>query len=342
MHALLLTASVGCTHSSYPPRVSTVPESSSSGLSANSTATTSIGPNADAIAIPEASIARVDAESEWHRWREARVRSLKAPQSWLTLTGLHFLADGVHTLGSDPSSDVRIDSPAFPARLGQIDVAGELIRFTPAALLDPKEASRVTLHDQPLGKADLRDDRNGKPSVFVVGPVTLTLVHRNGQPALRVRDDESPVRRRFESLEAFPYDPTFVVAATLRRAPPTSTIDITNVTGHVEQQPLAAVLSVTIQGMQFELSATPGSRPDSLFIVFADATNGGDTYSGGRFLDIDAPADKGSVILDFNRAYNPPCAFTAFATCPMPPHSNRLPFPVRAGERYPPIMRPAE
>ncbi|MBL9118540.1 MAG: DUF1684 domain-containing protein [Phycisphaerae bacterium] len=322
--------------------MSTAPEPSSSRLSANSTATTSIGPNADAIAIPEASETRIDPESEWQRWREARVRSLKAPQSWLTLTGLHFLADGAHTLGSDPSSDVRIDSPAFPARLGQIDVAGELIRFTPAASLDAKEASRVTLHDQPLGMANLRDDRNGKPSVFIAGPVTLTLVHRNGQAALRVRNDESPVRRRFESIDAFPYDPKFVVEAALRRAPPRSTIDITNVTGHVEQQPLAAVLSVTIQGSQFELSATPGSRPDSLFVVFSDATNGGDTYSGGRFLDVDAPTDQGSVVLDFNRAYNPPCAFTAFATCPMPPRSNRLPFPVKAGERHPPIMRPTE
>lgn len=279
----------------------------------------------------------------WTTWREARDRSLRAPQSWLTLVGLHFLDDGATTIGSDRSCGVQLPASA-PARLGTMHRTEGTVRFEPAGELlstAGTTAPSITLDDKPLAAAELRDDRDGTPSVIRTGSISITLVHRNGTPALRVRDDESPVRRTFDGIPSYPFAPQWVIAARVERPTSPTMIPITNVTGFVEEQPLEAAIHAEIGGAPVRLLATAGSKPGSLFLVFADHTNRDGSYPGGRFLDVEPPDEQGRIVLDFNRAYNPACAFTAFATCPTPPVANRLPISVEAGERYPPRWRSA-
>lgn len=166
----------------------------------------------------------------------------------------------------------------------------------------------------------------------------MILVRREGRLALRVRDNASPLRTEFAGIDRFDYDPSLVVAARVEPPQPGAVVAITNVRGFTEDQPLAATLVVTLGGVEHRLAATKGSG-DGFFVVFGDATNAAAdpavrTYGGGRFLDVPAPT-AGVAVLDFNRAYNPPCSFTPFATCPTPPASNRLPIEIRAGERAP-------
>ena len=186
----------------------------------------------------------------------------------------------------------------------------------------------------PPGASDdevLVADDAGTPSVIRSGSVSFTLLRRNGRLALRVRDSQSPVRTSFPGIELFAYDPMRVVDARVIEPEPGATVAITNVTGFVEEQPVAAELEFTLAGESARFVATAGSD-GRLFVVFGDASNGRETYGAGRFLDIAAPVG-GCTTIDFNRATNPPCSFTAFATCPLPPPQNRLPCPVLAGER---------
>ncbi len=284
-------------------------------------------------------------------WFEQRVRLLTADDGWLTLVGLDFLTDGVFTIGSDPACTLRY-AHASAGCIGAFTVQEDSISFR-ARVPD------VTLDGVPCADRECAlvvDDR-GTPSVLRNGPLMITAVRRNGALALRVRDNASAIRSQFDGLKLFAFDPNLVVEGlvveglvvegtvvegsvvegTVLRSTVAdalaaeTTVAITNVMGFVETQPIAARLRLQVHGIECELVATPGAN-GRLFVVFGDTTNGTETYGGGRFLDIEKPVG-GRTTIDFNRATNPPCAFTAFATCPTPPAMNRLPLAIRAGER---------
>ena len=274
-------------------------------------------------------------------WFEQRVRLLTADDGWLTLVGLDFLTDGVFTIGSDPACTLRY-AHASAGCIGAFTVQEDSISFR-ARVPD------VTLDGVPCADRECAlvvDDR-GTPSVLRNGPLMITAVRRNGALALRVRDNASAIRSQFDGLELFAFDPILVVEGTVVEGSVVegtvlgstvadalaaeTTVAITNVMGFVETQPIAARLRLQVHGIECELVATPGAN-GRLFVVFGDTTNGTETYGGGRFLDIEKPVG-GRTTIDFNRATNPPCAFTAFATCPTPPAMNRLPLAIRAGER---------
>jgi len=248
-------------------------------------------------------------------WHAQRLETLRAEDGWLTLVGLDFLTDGSHTLGSSPSATFHYPNCQQPV-VGTLVVRGDSVEFTPTG------GATTAL------KAD---DALGGPSVIRSGPVSFTLVRRNGALALRVRDNLSPVRTGFTAIPLYPFDPALVVEARVMVPAPDAVVAITNIRGFTESQPIRATLEFTLGDATHRLTATAGSG-ERLFVVFADATTGSETYGGGRFLDLPAPKD-GRVIIDFNRAYNPPCSFTAYATCPLPPEGNRLSVPVRGGER---------
>jgi len=250
-------------------------------------------------------------------WHAQRLDALQAPDGWLTLVGLDFLPEGTSTIGHCGSATFSYPNCHEPI-VGTFVVSGSAVRYTPSGA---EESTSLTADDQ------------GTPSVIRSGSVSFTLVRRNGRLALRVRDNDSPTRTDFPGIDLFPYDPSFVVEATVLPAASDEKVAITNVTGFVEEQPVAARLRFTLLGQPQQFVATAG-QGGRLFIVFGDATNGSQTYGGGRFMDVAAPAD-GRVSLDFNRAFNPPCSFTSFATCPLPPEGNRLGGGVTAGERAP-------
>ena len=261
--------------------------------------------------------------AERQRWHAERLERLQAPDGWLTLVGLDFLEDGVAIAGRGEDATLRYAGCASD-RIGRFEVSGETVRF----LVEP--GAEVSIERGVSGEPLTADDA-GPPSVVRSGSVSFTLVRRNGRLALRVRDSLSPVRTAFPGLALYPFDPSRVVEASVEPASPDRRIAITNVTGFQESQPLAATLRFELDGEPRSLLATPAGE-GRLFVVFGDETNGRETYGGGRFLEVPAPIG-GRTTIDFNRAYNPPCAFTAFATCPMPPAENRLPLRIEAGER---------
>ena len=250
-------------------------------------------------------------------WHARRLAALQAEDGWLTLVGLDFLTDGTHTLGAGSEASFRYANCDGDI-VGHFEVQGESVRFR-------SEGSQEWVL--------LQADDAGPPSVIRSGSVSCTLVRRNGRLALRVRDNRSAVRTGFAGIDLFPYDPTLVVEAEVRTPAANETLAITNVTGFVESQPVAARLACVVAGERVELVATAASG-GNLFVVFGDSTNGRESYGGGRFVEVPAP-QGGRATIDFNRAYNPPCSFTPYATCPLPPTANRLEGAVRAGERAP-------
>jgi uncharacterized protein (DUF1684 family) len=269
------------------------------------------------------------------RWIDARDRALRDPEGWLALVALHWLRDGetVITASGDASDrcivlDGVLASPAVHVALD----ADGLVTATIAPDLD------ATLDGKPVAPdaaITLRDDRQGLASILRGGRLHITHIHRQHRAALRIRDREAPTLVRFTGVERFPYDPNFVIDARFERAAAGTTVPITLITEHVEEHPIAGTLVFTVGGREHRLVAEQSG--DNLFVVFGDETNRRSdktaTYGGGRFLTVPMPKTDGVTTLDFNRAVNPPCSFTPFATCPTPPESNRLSFAVLAGER---------
>jgi uncharacterized protein (DUF1684 family) len=285
-----------------------------------------------AAAVLAAAAASSPYVAEVEQWRAKREERLKADGGWLTVTGLFWLKDGVSTLGSAPGSDIVLPASA-PARLGVIDFSGgkATVRVEPGV--------RVLSGDKPVTAMALRADTAADgPDVLVHGPLSLTVIERGGRYGLRLKDNESQKRREFAGLQWYPVSEAHrVVARFVPHATP-KTIPIANVIGQEDQQPSPGSAVFTLGGREVRLDPILES-PDAkqLFFIFRDTTAPRDTYPAGRYLYTDLPKD-GVVTLDFNKAYSPPCAFTAYATCPLPPAQNRIAVRIEAGEKKPPPL----
>jgi uncharacterized protein (DUF1684 family) len=180
----------------------------------------------------------------------------------------------------------------------------------------------------------LVDDRDGKPTVMRLGPLVMHVIKRGATLALRVKDRDSDARKHFAGLTYYPLDPKLRVRAHLEPAPAGKTLPIVNVLDQTEQMVCPGTLRFTLDGVAYALDAVREEGEDELFILFKDETSGNGTYPSGRFLYAKLPGPDGTTELDFNRAYSPPCGYTSFATCPLPPRQNRLARKIEAGERY--------
>jgi uncharacterized protein (DUF1684 family) len=255
----------------------------------------------------------MDAMASHDRWRLARAAELSAPDSWLGLVGLFWLEPGNNTVGSDPASTVCL--PSGPQRLGSLDWRDDRVTWRPVAGAERPLASDVA----------------GSPTAVDHENLSFFIVDRDGRLAVRVRDRAWAAKRPFVAPECYAYDPAWRIAAAWQPLDPPLTIDVPNVSGDLKTVRVAHQATFTVADAQVTL--LPVSADDSgVFFVFRDRTSGRETYGAGRFLKVPAAVD-GRITLDFNFAYNPPCAFTAFATCPLPPPENWLPFAVPAGER---------
>jgi uncharacterized protein (DUF1684 family) len=274
----------------------------------------------------EQSVAMDAAEhlQEVEAWRTARLASLTGPGGWLTVVALAWLHEGPNTVGSDPASDVVI--AGLPDRLGVIEVRDDAA----VAELDP--AGGVTRSGKPVDTLPLRDDREGHPTVLQVGSVRFHVLWREGRLALRVKDSESPARAAFTRIEHYPVDLAWRFAARFEPYEPNRLVPVPTVLGYDETYRVVGALAFDVDGQTQRLDAFLEDRGTDLFLVFGDLTNRDETYGGGRFLYV-PQAEDGIVVLDFNRAYNPPCAFTPHATCALPLPQNRLPVRIEAGER---------
>ena len=267
--------------------------------------------------------------AEVEAWRAQRLERLTAADGWLTLTGLYWLEPGANSFGSDPGNRIVIPDETVPPVAGSLVLTEEGIVTASVA-----SAAAVTLNGQPLAAEDLASDAAGSPDVLQVGRVTFYVIERGDRLAVRVKDPMAATRTGFTGIDHFPINPNFRVVASFEPYTEAHEVAIPTAIGTDETVLAPGVLRFSIQGHEVTLEPfAAGGEDESLFLVFSDATSGTETYGGGRFLSADRPRD-GVVTLDFNRAYNPPCAFTPYATCPLPPPHNRLPVRVEAGERY--------
>ncbi|MGN6312569.1 MAG: DUF1684 domain-containing protein [Rhodanobacteraceae bacterium] len=267
-----------------------------------------------------------DYSREIEQWRAQRIARLNAPDGWLSLTGLHWLEPGPNTLGS--AADNAIVLATAPAHLGSIEW-----RADGSLVLQLASGSDALVDGEMKSEAALRDDLEPNPTRISFGSVNFIVIDRGGRKALRVRDSKAETRTQFAGIESFPVDPAWRIVADWKPFDPPQMLETANVIGQMEKYPVPGKAVFERDGRTHELLPVievPGDR--QLFLIFADATSGRETYGAARFLYADPP-QAGKIVLDFNKAYNPPCAFTAFATCPLAPPENRLDLRVTAGEK---------
>jgi uncharacterized protein (DUF1684 family) len=266
-------------------------------------------------------------------WRAERLAALRAPQGWLALAGLFWLRDGDYRLGADPSAD-NVFPAGAPPEVGTLTLADQQVRLRLAPGVDAR------LRGQPIGDVVLRSDVDpAQPAdrVELGGRFTFLVIARGDRLGFRLYDADAPERREFAGIDHYPLDPAWRIAARFEPLAAPRTIEHPTALGTVQPAEVPGVAVFVVDGRQHRLTPILEHDPDGdrLLFVFGDRTSGRETYKGGRFLLADLPAADGTVVLDFNRAINPPCAFTAYATCPIPLAENQSPLAITAGEKAP-------
>ena len=261
------------------------------------------------------------------QWRVEREEELKGPDGWLNLAGLYWLGEGSNSMGSSPENDIVLaELPAAP-RLGEFLVDGEDVVFR------AEPGAEVFSDGEPVAQLRLVHDEAGRPTVLTHGALAWHAIHRMGQMGVRLRDLNHPAVSAFPGIKSYPTDAAWRVAARFK----------------AYEQPQERILSTVVEGLgwnpvapgtlEFEIGGEPLSLEayaagPGFLLIFADLTTGRTTYPAGRYLYAFGPGPGGAMIVDFNKAINPPCAFTDFATCPLPQQRNRLKIAIEAGEQY--------
>ncbi|HEX7817016.1 DUF1684 domain-containing protein [Dyella sp.] len=279
--------------------------------------------------IPSAQPGAAEVTQQVEQWRQHRVQRLTAPDGWLSLIGLEWLNQGDNRVGSGAGNDIVLN--AGPAHLGVVHLAPDgTVRIT----LD--KDSGATIDGKSQSQADLIDDihagESGKPTTVAFGTASFFVIDRDGRKGLRVKDSEASTRKHFLGLDYYPIDPSWRIVADWVPFDPPHKLEIGSVLGTIDKVDVPGKAVFQRDGHTFELLPYQEEPGGELFFVLADRTSGKETYGAARFLYAALPKD-GKVVLDFNRAYNPPCAFTGYATCPLAPPENRLSIAVTAGEK---------
>ncbi|MBV2209778.1 MAG: DUF1684 domain-containing protein [Thermomonas sp.] len=277
----------------------------------------------------EAKAAQARAEAAFlqdqQAWRKQRVEALTQPDGWTSLIGLHWLDNGVRRVGSGRDNGIQLMQG--PAHLGLFTVKKDRVSFTADTAL--------TLDGQPARGGVLRSDADPMGAsviAFDEGKGLAVVIKRGGRLALRVRHADAESRLRFTGLNYWPGGRDWQMPARFIAHPPGTTLPIVNIIGVTDNVPNPGKVEFQRDGKLYHLEALDEGGA-TLLLVFADRTSGHGSYGAGRFLDVPKPDTKGHLRIDFNQAYNPPCAFTPFATCPLPPPENRLDLRVEAGEK---------
>ena len=262
-------------------------------------------------------------------WHAGRIARLKAEDGWLSVVGLDWLKPGENSLGSAPGSTVLLPEGAAPARAGVFIVEGGKVRVR----LLPD--SGILVNGQAVQEAVLKADADGQPDLLTAGRIGFYVIRRGDRFGIRLKDPEAPARKAFHGVPRYPVNPAWRVEADFVAYATPQIRAVPTVLGTSEPMTAPGLLTFKVAGRKITLEpVVEDPEHPQLFLIFRDATSGRATYAAGRFLYADMPKD-GKVILDFNRAVNPPCAFTLFATCPLPPKQNQLKIAIPAGEKDP-------
>ena len=261
--------------------------------------------------------------ASWEKWKAGVANDLRT--NWVPLAGLFWLKPGPNTFGSGSTNDVVLPEGTAPSRAGTFELSG--IEVTVQAT----GGVTISIGGKPVARAKLAADTGGSPTVLELGHLRMHVIVRGERVGIRAKDLESPALKDLQLPVFFPADLRYRVTARWVPSGGKTTVDVPNVLGDVTATPVPGEARFTIEGKECTLMATGGSENEELFFVFSDTTSRTGTYPSGRFLYA-GPVVNGTVVLDFNRAHNPPCAVTAFATCPLPPARNRLVVAIPAEE----------
>jgi uncharacterized protein (DUF1684 family) len=257
------------------------------------------------------------------KWREKREVELKSEDGWLTLVGLFWLKDGANYAGSAATSDITLPAGTAPEEVGVFEF------HQGRTILRVARGVKVRVNNKPVRQAVLKTDEKGKPDMIGLGDLRMFVIKRGEKYGVRVRNRSNPPRLAFEGLKYFPTAEDYRLTAKYVAYDKPKEIEIVNILGDVSKMPSPGYVTFELNGKACRLDALVDEK--KLFFIFRDLTSGKTTYPAGRFLYAEMP--KGDrVVLDFNQAINPPCAFTTFATCPLPPPQNHLKVAVEAGE----------
>jgi uncharacterized protein len=264
-------------------------------------------------------------QKEIDDWHTKRIENVSAPNGWLNLAGLYWLEPGINTFGSSTKNKIVFPEGKIAEEAGYFLVNGSRVDIYVRQGVDiTTDGKRVT--QQTIYTAD------STPVVLTSGSLRWNVIKRDDKLGIRLRDDKSVTQTKFAGIDRYPIDPLYKVEARFVKADSSRTIDVTNVLGQTHAQHSPGTLLFELKGNEYRLDVLEGGR-DEFFIIIADQTSGKETYGGGRFLYVKHPDANNKVILDFNKAYNPPCVFTPYATCPLPPHQNVLDIAIQAGEK---------
>ncbi|OGB66058.1 MAG: hypothetical protein A2Y94_14790 [Caldithrix sp. RBG_13_44_9] len=260
-------------------------------------------------------------------WRQRRITNLTKSDGWLSLIGLFWLKEGKNSYGGNESNSIQFTAQKVPA------VMGNFILNKGKVTIHVFNNLPVLSEEKPVQSLEMQDDQSENPTVLTYGSLSWLLIKRGDKYGIRLRDSENDNLKNFKGIENFPVDPAWKVEARFEPYSPPKKISVPNVLGTVNQENCPGALVFKLDGRSFRLDPIAEEGARQWFIIFSDETNGPETYGAGRFLYIDPPDENGKVIIDFNKTYNPPCAFTIYATCPLPPEQNHLAIRITAGEK---------
>jgi uncharacterized protein (DUF1684 family) len=283
-----------------------------------------------ALLLATGSVAAADEpyRAQVQKWRDERETRLKADGGWLTLAGLFWLKEGKNRFGTSPSNEIVLPEGSAPPAAGSFEVKGEQV----SVQLEPGVSGRLGPRSLLAGPLVMKTDRAGAPDVLELGALSMLVIERGGRSAIRLKDRNSPVRKGFTGLKWFDVAEAYRVEAKWVAHPQPKPVRVPNILGQVETMPSPGYAEFTLAGKTLKLDGVlEDPHAEELFFILKDQTSGKDTYGAGRFLYAGLPK-AGKVVLDFNKAYNPPCAFTPYATCPLPPPQNWLQVRIEAGE----------
>jgi len=263
---------------------------------------------------------------EINEWDAKRVTRLKADDGWLNLIGRFWLKPGENTFGTSKDNDIVIESSKLPEHIGSFLFVDTIVTFK------ANEETDVLFNNKPVKEIVLIGDEKKDMTVLQIGSVKFNLIIRDTLYGIRFRDLNSDLVKNFKGIKRFPIDQSWDIRAKFEEYNPPKEIMVPNVLGQIdkEKSPGAVVFERDRQIYRIDAVDEGG---DKLFLIIADQTSGDETYGGGRFIYVNKPDSTGIIDLDFNKAYNPPCVFTKYATCPLPPLQNYLKLRIEAGEK---------
>lgn len=266
-------------------------------------------------------------EIEIEEWVEDRIAALKKEDGWLNLVGLHWITERTNRMGSDASNDMVVPDK-FPAKIGTFTWEDSTLIFNPETL-GIKHGEELV--EEPLILFSITSQEPSKS--LALGSLRWTIIKRGDAIGVRIRDLDAPAVHAFAGIPRFPTSLEWRLRGSFTAYEPAKEIPITNVIGQTSMNLSPGFVSFEKDGKQYQLDALDAGN--QLYLILADASSGIDTYGGGRYLYIDKPKpNQSEVVIDFNQAYNPPCVFTPYATCPLPPRQNILDLTIAAGEKY--------